>query len=174
MPTKKPPKSRYRLSADVPERTQARVRETAGTYYRGVVSDAVTTALDTFQWIVDARSRGKRVIAVDPDVLPEAFEELVISGLEPAGAQWTWLIRRDHPWRRQLFIKGRNMAAGVLARTASLNGWSAERTADEFDLPLDAVREAFAYADTVPELIDAEEAENRMVAKRYEHAPLPR
>jgi uncharacterized protein (DUF433 family) len=169
METEYPVKTRHRLSADVPERTQARVRETASRYYRGVVSDAVTTALETFQWVVDARSRGKRVIATDVDSLPESYEELVIAGLDSIGSgEWTWLVKREHPWRRQLWIKGRNMTAGSVASNAATNGWSPERTADEFNLPVEAVLEAIRYAETAKPLIDAEEAENRFVAQRYE------
>jgi len=54
-----PQKTRHRLFVDVPEATEAQVRQTARTFYRGVVSDAVTTALETFQWVVEARARGK-------------------------------------------------------------------------------------------------------------------
>jgi len=168
-------KSRHRLSADVPETTDARVRETARVFYRGVVSDAVTTALETFQWVVDARSRGKRVIATDSDSLPLTYEEPVIAGLDGLGQDWTWLVRRDHPWRRQLWVKGRNITAGDLVRTASIEGWVPEETAHQFDLPLEAVIEALRYAEKARELIAAEEAENRIVAQRYERqsAPLP-
>lgn len=174
METEYPVKTRHRLSADVPERTQARVRETAVRYYRGVVSDAVTAALETFQWVVDARSRGKRVIATDVDSLPESYEELVIAGLDTGTGEWTWLVKREHPWRRQLWIKGRNIAAGVLARTAAANGWTPEKAADEYDLPLPAVIEAIRYAETASDLIDAEEAENHILAKRYEDSPTTR
>ena len=168
-------KQRHRLSADVPEATDARVRETARILYRGVVSDAVTTALETFEWIIDARRRGKRVIATDADSLPPAYEEPVIAGLEGLGQEWTWLVRRDHPWRRQLWVKGRNITAGDLVRTASIEGWPPEEVAHQFDLPLEAVIEAFRYAESARELISAEEAENRIVAQRYErlHAPVP-
>ena len=166
-------KSRHRLSADVPDATDARVRETARVLYRGVVSDAVTTALETFEWIVDARRRGKRVIATDADSLPAAYEEPVIAGLEGLGQDWTWLVRRDHPWRRQLWVKGRNITAGDLVRTASIEGWAPEETAHQFDLPLEAVIEAVRYAENARELIAAEEAENRIVAQRHERQRAP-
>ena len=168
-----PKKSRHRLSADVPEATDARVRETARTLYRGVVSDAVTTALETFQWVIDARNRGKRVIATDADNLPATYEEPVIAGLEDLRQDWTWLVRRDHPWRRQLWVKGRNITAGGLARTAFIEGWTPEETARQFDLPHEAVMEALRYAETARELITAEEAENRIAAQRYEHPRAP-
>lgn len=166
---------RHRLSADVPETTDAQVRATARAFYRGVVSDAVTTALDTFQWVVAARLRGKRVIATDPDALPPTFEEPVIAGLEALGHEWRWLVRRDHPWRRQLWIKGRKLTAGDLARTAAVEGWSPSETARQYDLPVEAVLEAMRYAEVDRDLIEAEEAENRIVAQRYERhgAALP-
>ena len=112
--------------------------------------------------------RGKRVIATDADMLPGTYEEPVIAGLESIGQQWTWLVGRDHPWRRQLWIKGRNIAAGDLAHTATIEGWTAEDAAREFDLPVEAVLEAQRYAEVARELIAAEEAENRIVAQRYE------
>lgn len=167
---------RHRLFADVPEGTEAHVRQAARRFYRGVVSDAVTTALDTFQWVVSARLRGKRVIAVDPDLLPGAYEEPVITGLQDIGENWVWLVRRDHPWRRQLWIKGRKIAAGDLIRTAEVSGWSPEETARQFDLPLDAVLEAQRYMETARDLVLAEEAENRMATQPFEVdvAALPR
>lgn len=166
--TAPPPKARHRLSADVPEATDAHVRHTARVFYRGVVSDAVTAALDTFHWIIEARLRGKRVIATDADTLPGAFEEPVIAGLEALGQERLWLVKRDHPWRRQLWIKGRNMTAGDLARTVAIEGWSAEEAAAQFDLPVEAVVEAQRYAEIARDLIAAEEAENRIVAQGYE------
>ena len=168
------PKNRHRLFADVPEATDVQVRETARAFYRGVVSDAVTTALETFEWVVDARRRGKRVIATDADMLPDTFEEPVIPGLERVGHEWTWLVRRDHLWRRQLWIKGRTIAAGDLARTAEINGWTAAETARQYDLPVDAVLEAQRYAEVSRDLILAEEAENRMATQPFEpdRAPL--
>jgi hypothetical protein len=176
MPADRPVARRHRLFADVPAATEARVRETARAYYRGVVSDAVTTALDTFHWVVDARRRGRRVIATDADGLPERFEEPVIAGLESLGHDWEWLVRRPHPWRSQLWIKGRNLTAGSVARTAEIEGWTPERTAEELDLPGEAVVEAIRYAESARDLILAEEAEDRLVAQRFEpsRAPLPR
>jgi len=108
------------------------------------------------------------VIATDADMLPGTYEEPVNAGLERLGHEWTWLVSRDHAWRRQLWIKGRTIAAGDLARTAVIEGWTAEEAAREFDLPLDAVLEAQRYAEIARDLIDAEEAENRIVAQLHE------
>jgi hypothetical protein len=164
----RPDRSRHGLSADVPELTESRLRRAAARYYRGAVGDAVTAALDTFGWLVEARQHGKRVIAVDPDQLPDAYEEPVIPGLPPASDDWTWLVKREHPWRRQLWIKGRNMTAGDFARTVEIAGWTPEEAARQYELPLDAVLEAQRYAETARALIDAEAAENRIAALTLE------
>jgi uncharacterized protein (DUF433 family) len=58
-------------------------------------------------------------------------------------------------------------------RTASIEGWAPEETAHQFDLPLEAVIEALRYAEKARELIVAEEAENRIVAQRYERQSAP-
>lgn len=166
--TRQAPKSRHRLYVDVPSTTEAEIRQTARTLYRGILSDAVTTALEAFHWIVEARRQGKRVIATDPDMLPQAYLEPVIAGLKALDQQWTWLVARDHPWRRQLWIKGRNIAAGDLARTVAIEGWTPEEAAGQFDLPAEAVLEAQRYAEIARDLIAAEEAENRLIAQRYE------
>jgi hypothetical protein len=89
-------------------------------------------------------------------------------GLEGLGHRWIWLVSREHPWRRQLWIKGRSIAAGDLARTVAIEGWTAEEAAREFDLPVDAILEAQRYAGVHRDLIAAEEAENRIAAQRFE------
>ena len=69
--------------------------------------------------------------------------------------------------------EGRNITAGELARTASIESWSPEQTAHRFDPPIEAVIEALRYAETARELIAAEEAEDRIVTQRYERQRAP-
>jgi len=90
----------------------------------------------------------------------------MIPGLEEAMAnRWMWLVEREHPWRRQLWIKGRNVTAGSIARTMEIEGWTPEQTADQYDLELDTVLEAVRYARDHAALIAAEEAESRLAAE---------
>lgn len=155
---------RQRLHVDVPEAMSRGIRETAEHYYRGATSDAVQASIAVFSWVVRQRQAGRRVIAVDVDHLPAAFEEPIIPGLEEALApRWQWLVARPHPWRRQLAIKGRRLLAGRLARTIETNGWSTERAAKEYELPVAAVLEAQRYAAENLELVAAEETEERLL-----------
>lgn len=159
---------RHRLTADVSEATDARVRETARQFFGGGTGETVNAALSILDWAVRARTRGMRIVAIDDEHLPAAFEEPVIPGLGARADDWQWLVRRDHPWRRQLWLKGRNITAGSLARTAEIEGWTPEQAADQFDLPIESVLEAIRYAAQASDLINAEEAEDRLAAAGLE------
>src|SRR5437899_4381459 len=77
---------------------------------------------------------------------------------------WTYLEPRPKSFYRQLFIKDTRM------RARSIYGWhaseeepmTAEQLAEEFNLPLEAVKEAIAYCESNPPEIqrdfEAEEA----------------
>src|SRR5262245_18149818 len=68
---------------------------------------------------------------------------------------WTYLEPRPKAFYRQLFIKGTRI------RARSLYGWyaseeepmAAEQLAEEFNLPLEAVKEAIAYCESDPQEI---------------------
>ena len=71
---------------------------------------------------------------------------------------WNHLVRRNHPWRRQLYIKGRNMTVRQLLSTVIPNGFTDEEAADDLDLPVEAIREALAYAEENTALLEYETA----------------
>jgi uncharacterized protein (DUF433 family) len=79
--------------------------------------------------------------------------------------RWTWLIERPHRWRRHLWIKGRRMRAAQLVERMSANGWSAEETARQFELPIAAVHEAERYVEANHELLDAEAIEEQRIER---------
>lgn len=59
-------------------------------------------------------------------------------------------------WTRQLGLKGRNMLASQLVAVMRANGWSVEETAENYDLPVEAVEEAVAYVGASEEWIRVE------------------
>jgi len=164
-PEMSPPR-RPRVSVDLPGENEAAFRHLASRYFRSTPSDAIRVSVALLLWLVRSREAGKRVIAVPGDALPERFEEPVVPGLEEVLApEWAWLVSRPHPWRRQLWIKGRRLTAGDLARTMEIEDWSPERAAAEFDLPVDAIVEAQRYAAANRDLVEAEEREDRLAAE---------
>ena len=101
----------------------------------------------------------------------EAPRELPVTG-------WDHLVTRRHPWKRQLFLQGRNMTVRQLVGTVRASGWSDEEAAKELDFPPEAIREAIRYADANKELLAAEaEYEYLYMARRglwRDTRPLPR
>lgn len=162
------PQRRPRLYVDVSEAVGGRVRQIANRFFRGVTNDAVLAALAAFGWMIEQKQQGRRVIAVDTEALPERYSEPVLPGIDEAIAneRWTWLVEQPHPWRRQLWIKGRRMRAAEVVGHMKGNGWTAEETARQFDLPVEAVLESQRYVEANSELIEAETMEEQRVAQR--------
>lgn len=74
---------------------------------------------------------------------------------------WQWLVERPHPWRRQLWIKGRKLLASAVWLDTRANGLGAAEAAENWNLPLPAVEEALAYGEANQALIQAEADEER-------------
>jgi len=103
------------------------------------------------------------------DALPEFTR-----ALRPEAA-YCWLVAVPHPWRRQLSLKGRRITAAQIADVLHANDLSPEAVAAEFDVPIEAVREALDYCERNGELL-AETAEERRRTEPFlsHRAPAPR
>ena len=92
---------------------------------------------------------------------------LAIPELEArAHGQWRWLVERPHPWRRQLWVKGRKLLASAVWLDALTNGMGPREAAENWDLPLEACEEIFACCEANRALIEAEANEERQRLKR--------
>ncbi|MCU0543180.1 MAG: hypothetical protein MUE44_13575 [Oscillatoriaceae cyanobacterium Prado104] len=74
---------------------------------------------------------------------------------------WQYLIARPHPWRKQLYIKGRKLLASTVWQDMTANEMSPEQAAENWDLPLPAIYEAIHYCENHRELLKLEAAEER-------------
>jgi uncharacterized protein (DUF433 family) len=130
-------------------------------------SQAGRELLAFWKRIVDAIRDGQVISlhrADDPLAL-DAFPELT-RALRPDSA-YDFLVRVAHPWRRQLFVKGRRQTAAQLVADMRANDWDIDRTAAEFDLDRRAVVEALHYCERNQSLIAAEIAEERRRVEPY-------
>jgi predicted DNA-binding antitoxin AbrB/MazE fold protein len=86
---------------------------------------------------------------------------------------YKYLVARDHPWRRQLYIKGRNLTVGQLIYNMRADGLLPEHAAERYSLPLEAIEEALAYYQSHRELVEAEgEVEkHHLIEKGYKLEP---
>jgi uncharacterized protein (DUF433 family) len=69
---------------------------------------------------------------------------------------YKYLEPRPHPWRKILWIKGRNMHVWQLLATMIREGETPEQTAKNFGLPVEAVLEALDYYQQNKALVGAE------------------
>ncbi len=70
--------------------------------------------------------------------------------------QWQYLEKRPHPWRQQLYLKGRKLRAFILYANMLANDMTPEEAADNWDLPFATVAEVIEYCKTHQELLRQE------------------
>jgi uncharacterized protein (DUF433 family) len=85
---------------------------------------------------------------------------------EVAVEPWQYLVRRQHPWRQQLYVKGRNLTARQLVGSMKANQLDEEAAAADYRLSVEAVREALAYVEKNRELLETEAEIERLMLKR--------
>ena len=79
----------------------------------------------------------------------------------PEIENWQYLIARPHPWRKQLYIKGRKLLVSTIWRDMTANQMSREQAAENWDLPLSAIYEAIDYCQKYQEILKLEADEER-------------
>lgn len=92
---------------------------------------------------------------------------------EIAVQPWQHLVRRQHPWRKQLYIKGRNMTARQLVGSIKANELDEEQAARNYHLAVEAIREALAYVKQNKGLLETETEIERLMLQRSEVARGP-
>jgi uncharacterized protein (DUF433 family) len=90
---------------------------------------------------------------------------------EAAVEPWQYLVRRQHSWRTQLYIKGRNMTARQLVGSMKANQLDEEAAAADNRLPVEAVGEALAYVESNRDLLETEAEIERLMLKRGGFVP---
>ncbi len=92
---------------------------------------------------------------------------LVVPELElPLQSNWQYLVSRRHPWRRQLYVKGRRLMASTVWQDMQLNNLSPEEAAENFVLPIAAIYEIISYCEANRELIKMEADEERYLLEQ--------
>ncbi|MDJ0717877.1 MAG: hypothetical protein QNJ54_27265 [Prochloraceae cyanobacterium] len=87
--------------------------------------------------------------------------------------QWQYLEQRPHPWRKQLYIKGKRLKAFTVWMDMLVNNLTPQEVAENKDIPLEAVMEALEYCQNNSELLKAEaiEVRRRLEEKGYNLEP---
>ena len=69
---------------------------------------------------------------------------------------WQYLAKRNHPWRKQLYVKGQKLLASTVWQDMITNGMSVDEAADNWDLPLDSINEVVRYCESHQDLLKLE------------------
>src|SRR5690242_16722646 len=70
--------------------------------------------------------------------------------------EWSYLEARPHAWKRELFIKGTRIRAGVVYSSMIANHRTRDETARAWNLPTEAIEEIVSYCQANWPLIAAE------------------
>jgi uncharacterized protein (DUF433 family) len=90
------------------------------------------------------------------------------SPLETPVEPWKHLVIRRHPWRKQLYVKGRNMTVRQLVGGVKANKLTEEQAAKSYELPVEAIREALTYFEANPEVIALDHATEAYLLTQHE------
>jgi len=143
-------------------------------------ADLLQQAYGSFLWLVDEMLAGRKVVSVETEALArlERFKELSVPAVQPIIFEhYRYLVEKPDKWRKQLYLKGRNMTVGQLVYSMRANNLSAEEAAADMDLPVEQVREAQAYYEINRDLIEREADEEKQYLLTegvpLEPAPIP-
>ncbi|MBX9770202.1 MAG: hypothetical protein K2X29_02460 [Candidatus Obscuribacterales bacterium] len=151
------PKETKRENFEVtPEQAQAitHFQELANATSR---KDAMLAAIRLGIQLGEEVSQGKQIYVSKPGFLePERV-------LLPFGASRgpKYLVQHDHPWKRQLFVKGRKLPAANVWVAMRVNNLTAEEAAEDWDLPIEAIYEIEEYCEANQALLQMEAAEEK-------------
>jgi len=127
------------------------------------IKDAMLRAARLVNSIARELRTGKKLVALDEG---GHTVRIMIPDLEHTVSSWIYLCDRPHPWRRQLYIKGRKLMASTVWSDMVANQQTPEEAAEDRDLPVAAVIEAIRYSEENLDLIrmEAQEEKQRLIA----------
>ncbi|MGQ9809116.1 MAG: hypothetical protein ACUVSM_05800 [Armatimonadota bacterium] len=157
------PAPRKRQNFNITPEQEAEITALKETLGASTTKDALLTAVRTTAALASEARKGKRIYLEDAS---GHRERLLLPQMETRQAEWKYLVARPHAWRRQLFVKGRRFSAFTVWMDMTANDLTPEETAQNWDLPLEAVREIILYCEQNMDLLrmEAEEERHRLLA----------
>jgi hypothetical protein len=138
---------------------QAAVLETARANLNAPnIKDAMIRAARLVNTLANELHSGNRLAVLDKEGRPT---RLVLPDFDVPSTSWIYLCERPHPWRRQLYVKGRKLLASTVWNDLIANQMTAEEAAEDRDLPVDAVLEIIRYCNQNLSLIQMEAQEEK-------------
>ncbi len=121
--------------------------------------DAILRAVRVLALLARESQRGNELCVRGGD---GSLSRLLIPELAlPATSEWQFLAPRPHPWRKQLYVKGRRLSAFDVWSDMRVNGLDIDAAADNWDLPVAAVLEIVRYCEENEALLGMEADEEK-------------
>ena len=131
------------------------LRETLGA---ASIKEALLRAARVLITLSQEVQEGKRIYAADRE---GNQTRLLLPDIESSQSSWKFLTARSHSWKRQLYVKGRRLTAANVWFDMLANGRNPLETAENWDLPQEAVYEIVRYCESDRELISMEAEEEK-------------
>jgi uncharacterized protein (DUF433 family) len=125
------------------------------------IKDALLRAARILLTLTQEVQEGKRIYAADRNGKQTRLLLPDIEATQPA--VWKYLAPRPHSWKRQFFVKGRRLTAANVWYDMLANKMTPEEAADNWELPLDAIKEIIRYCEENQELIGMEADEEKRI-----------
>lgn len=121
--------------------------------------DAILIAVRLALHLAAESRQGNQLFLGRPGEKPT---RVVILGIEnPNSTRWMYLVDQAHSWKKQLFVKGRKLPAAAVWTGMTVNKLTPEQAADNWDLPLDAIKEIVEYCESNQALLKMEADEEK-------------
>jgi hypothetical protein len=130
--------------------------------------DALLMAVRTTLLLAAELKKGNQLFVGHPG---EDLRRFVMLGIErPDLKPLLYLVPHEHPWKRQLYVKGRKLPAAAVWSAIKTNNLSLEQAMDNWDLPAAAVNEIIEYCESNQDLLrmEAQEELRRLREKGIE------
>lgn len=151
-------KETRRENFDVSPQQQAEIETLQELLEAPSKKDAILLAIQLTLHLASEARKGNQLFVGDPAM--HDLRRLVMLGVEkPNIPKWTYLVEQAHPWKRQLYVKGRKLPAAAVWTGMIANNLSVEEAAENWDLPVGAVNEILDYCESNRVLLEMDAAE---------------
>lgn len=152
-----------RENFDVSPEQQADIETLQAVLNTNSKKEAVLLAVQLTLHIAAEAKKGNQFFVGHPG---EALQRLIMLGIErPELKGWTYLVEHAHPWKKQLYIKGRKLPAAVVWSEMHVNKLSIEDAVENWDLPKEVILEVLQYCEAHKTLLEMEAAEEERLLR---------
>lgn len=118
-------------------------------------------------------SRIETIVSSLPESVPGSFwtrllacRKQLTGPAEIPVEPWKHLVKRPHPWRKQLYVKGKNLTARQLIGGMLANALDDRSASANYEVPVEAITEAREYVRQNSTLLETEAEIERLMLKR--------